>query len=158
MLIQAGRKRMAVVSVPVRTNGAVRPSRLFRSIPQFMASTGITIIRVYAMYNPLRIFVLAGVAVALIGLAPLVRFLWFYMDDRGSGHIQSLVIGGALLVLGVITIMLGALADLIGRNRQLLEQTLERVRVMEEKVDAERAGSGETKVRTLPHGKRSAAS
>jgi len=156
MLIQAGRKRMAVVSVPVRTNGAVRPSRLFRSIPQFMASTGITIIRVYAMYNPLRIFVLAGVAVALIGLAPLVRFLWFYMDDRGSGHIQSLVIGGALLVLGVITIMLGALADLIGRNRQLLEQTLERVRVMEEKVDAERAASGETKVRALPQGNRSA--
>jgi glycosyltransferase involved in cell wall biosynthesis len=141
MLIQAGRKRMAVVSVPVRTNGAVRPSRLFRSIPQFISSTGITIIRVYAMYNPLRIFVLAGTAVTLIGLAPLVRFLWFYMDGRGSGHVQSLVIGGALLVLGVITTMLGALADLIGRNRQLLEQTLERVRAMEEKLEGERSAN-----------------
>ena len=156
MLIQAGRKRMAVVSVPVRTNGAVRPSRLFRSIPQFIATTGITIIRVYAMYNPLRIFVLAGGAVALIGLAPLVRFLYYYLGGQGSGHVQSLVIGGALLVLGVITIMLGALADLIGRNRQLLEQTLERVRMMEEKLDGERAGAGESKVRALPQRKRSA--
>jgi glycosyltransferase involved in cell wall biosynthesis len=153
MLIQAGRKRMAVVSVPVRTNGAVRPSRLFRSIPQFIASTGITIVRVYAMYNPLRIFVLAGAAMALIGLAPLVRFLWYYMDGRGSGHVQSLVIGGALLVLGVVTIMLGALADLIGRNRQLLEQTFERVRMLEDKVEGERRAAGETKVRSLPQRK-----
>jgi hypothetical protein len=156
MLIQAGRKRMAVVSVPVRTNGAVRPSRLFRSIPQFIASTGITIIRVYAMYNPLRIFVLAGAAMALIGLAPMARFLWYYFDGRGGGHVQSLVIGGALLVLGVITIMLGALADLIGRNRQLLEQTLERVRMLEDKLDGERAAPGETKLRAASERKRSA--
>jgi glycosyltransferase involved in cell wall biosynthesis len=134
MLVQAGRKRMCVVSVPVRTNGAVRPSRLFRSIPQFIMTTGITLIRVYAMYNPLRIFVIAGVIVALVGIAPMVRFLWFYLTGEGGGHVQSLVIGGALLVLGVITIMLGALADLIGRNRLLLEQTLERVRALEERL------------------------
>ena len=133
MLIQAGRKRMAVVSVPVRTNGAIRPSRLFRSVPQFVANTGITIIRVYAMYNPLRVFVGIGALAVLIGLAPIARFLWYYFDGHGQGHVQSLIIGGALLVLGVLTILMGALADLIGRNRQLLEQTLERVRVMEEK-------------------------
>jgi hypothetical protein len=147
---------MAVVSVPVRTNGAVRPTPLFRSIPQFIASTGITIVRVYAMYNPLRVFVLVGAIVALIGMAPMVRFLWYFMDGRGSGHVQSLVIGGAMLVLGVITIMLGALADLIGRNRLLLEQTLERVRMMEEKLDGERPATGENKVRALPQRKRSA--
>jgi hypothetical protein len=93
---------------------------------------------------------------ALIGLAPLVRFLWYYMDGRGSGHVQSLVIGGALLVLGVITIMLGALADLIGRNRQLLEQTLERVRMLEDKLEGEQEGAGETGVRSLPQRKRTA--
>jgi hypothetical protein len=70
----------------------------------------------------------------LIGLAPLVRFLWFYVNGEGRGHVQSLVIGGSLLVLGAITIMLGALADLIARNRLLLEQTLERVRVLEERL------------------------
>ena len=134
MLIQAGRKRMCVVSVPVRTNGAVRPSRLFKSIPQFIATTGLTMIRVYAMYNPLRIFVLAGTILTLIGIAPMLRFLWFYLQGDGQGHVQSLVIGGSLMVLGVMTIMLGALADLIGRNRLLLEQALERLRALEERV------------------------
>ena len=138
MLIQAGRKRMCVVSVPVRTNGSIRPSRLFRSIPQFIGTTAVTVIRVYAMYNPLRIFVVAGAIVALIGMAPLVRFLWYYFDGSGQGHVQSLVIGGALMVLGVITIMLGALADLIGRNRLLLEQTLERLRALEERFGDDR--------------------
>jgi glycosyltransferase involved in cell wall biosynthesis len=132
MLIQAGRKRLAVVSVPVRTNGAVRPSRLFRSIPQFLTNTGITIVRVYTMYNPLRVFVAIGTLALLVGIAPIGRFLWFYFDGRGEGHVQSLIIGGALLVLGFLTILLGALADLIGRNRLLLEQTLERVRILED--------------------------
>jgi glycosyltransferase involved in cell wall biosynthesis len=144
MLIQAGRKRMAVVSVPVRTNGAVRPSRLFRSIPQFIGSTGITIIRVYAMYNPLRVFVGIGALALLVGLAPIVRFLWFYFTDGGQGHVQSLIIGGALMVLGFLTILLGALADLIARNRLLLEQMLERVRMLEERIPKnERASTDE---------------
>ena len=146
MLIQAGRKRMAVVSVPIRTNGVARPSRLFKSVPEFILNTATTMIRVYAMYNPLRIFVLAGLAVALVGMAPLVRFLWFYLQGDGSGHVQSLVIGGALLVLGVMTVMLGALADLIGRNRLLLEQTLERLRAIEEKM-----AKPETSVETSTH-------
>ena len=132
MLIQAGRKRMAIVSVPVRTNGVDRPSRLFKSIPQFIINTGLTSIRVYAMYNPLRIFAAIGLILALVGVAPLLRFSWFYVQGDGAGHIQSLVIGGALLVLGIVTILLGALADLIGRNRQLLEQALERLRAIEE--------------------------
>jgi glycosyltransferase involved in cell wall biosynthesis len=134
MLIQAGRKRMAVVSVPIRTNGVDRPSRLFRSIPEFILNTAMTMIRVYAMYNPLRIFVIVGALVALIGLVPMVRFLWFYFEGDGSGHVQSLVIGGSLMVLGVMTVMLGALADLIGRNRLLLEQTLERLRLIEDRI------------------------
>jgi hypothetical protein len=134
MLIQAGRKRMAVVSVPIRTNGAVRPSRLFRSIPHFIVNTAATMLRAWAMYNPLRAFVSAGLVAFLIGLAPMIRFLWFYFSGDGAGHVQSLVIGGVLMILGVVAIMLGALADLIGRNRNLMEQTLERVRMLEEKL------------------------
>jgi hypothetical protein len=125
---------MAVVSVPVRTNGVVRPSRLFRSIPQFITNTALTIIRVYAMYNPLRVFVLIGGIAVLVGVAPMVRFLWFYADGKGSGHVQSLIIGGVLLLMGFLTILLGALADLIARNRLLLEQALERLRMLEDKV------------------------
>ncbi|MEP2988388.1 MAG: glycosyltransferase family 2 protein [Parasphingorhabdus sp.] len=132
MLIQAGRKRMSIVSVPVRTNGAVRPSRLFTSIPQFIMNQCATMIRAYAMYNPLKVFVVAGGIAALIGAIPILRFLYFFMIGQGSGHIQSLVIGGSLLTLGIIATMFGAVADLVGRNRQLLEQTLERLRHVED--------------------------
>ena len=134
MLIQAGRKRMAVVSVPVRTNSAVRPSRLFKSIPQFIANQLATMVRAYAMYNPLKVFVLAGGLAAVVGAVPILRFLYFYAIGQGNGHIQSLIIGGALIVLGVVAIMFGAVADLVGRNRQLLEQTLERLRMLEDEI------------------------
>jgi len=131
MLIQAGRKRMAIVSVPIRTNGAIRPSRLFRSIPQFITNTAATMIRSYAMYNPLKVFVLAGTVLFLLGVLPIVRFLWFFINGEGQGHLQSIVIGGSL----VVAIMFGAVADLVGRNRQLLEQTLERIRHLEDKIE-----------------------
>ncbi|WP_312026109.1 glycosyltransferase family 2 protein [Sphingomicrobium flavum] len=132
MLIQMGRQRQAVHSVPVRTNGPVRPSRLFKSIPQFISQTAGTIIRTWTMYYPLRAFVIAGTFVSLIGMIPILRFLYYYIQGDGGGRIQSLVIGGVLLILGVIAMMLGAVADLIARNRRLLEQTLERVRELEE--------------------------
>lgn len=134
MLIQAGRKRFKIVSVPVRTNPTERPSRLFTSIPQFIARQLMTIARVYATYNPLRTFAAIGGGIALIGLAPIVRFLWFWANGAGEGHIQSLVLGGSLLVLGVLTGLMGVLAELVGANRKLLEATLSHVRRLEEKV------------------------
>tara|TARA_R110001606_G_scaffold98982_1_gene218610 strand:- start:55573 stop:56589 length:1017 start_codon:yes stop_codon:yes gene_type:complete len=135
MLIQAGRKRMAIVSVPIRTNGAIRPSRLFKSVPQFITNTAATMIRSYAMYNPLKVFVMAGTGLFLLGAMPIVRFLWFFINGEGQGHLQSIVIGGSLMTLGVVAIMFGAVADLVGRNRQLLEQTLERLHNLEDKFD-----------------------
>lgn len=136
MLIQAGRKRFKIVSVPVRTNAAVRPSRLFKSIPQFIARQLMTMARAYATYNPLRTFAAIGGTIALIGMAPIVRFLWFWASGGGDGHVQSLVLGGSLLVLGVLTGLMGVLAELIGANRKLLEATLNHVRRLEEKVSA----------------------
>lgn len=131
MLIQAGRKRMAIISVPVRTNRTERPSRLFKSIPQFICRQIVTIVRAYATYNPLRTFAMIGAFITLIGLAPILRFLWFWIQGHGAGHIQSLVLGGALLVLGIITCLMAILADLIGTNRKLIETTLEQVRKLE---------------------------
>ena len=136
MLIQAGRKRFKIVSVPVRTNATLRPSRLFTSIPQFIARQLMTMARAYATYNPLRTFAAIGGIIALIGMAPIIRFLWFWANGAGDGHVQSLVLGGALLVLGVLTGLMGVLAELIGANRKLLEATLNHVRRLEEKVSA----------------------
>jgi glycosyltransferase involved in cell wall biosynthesis len=132
MLIQAGRNRMAILSVPVRTNAVSRPSRLFDGIPHFIVNTGLTMARAYAMYNPLRLFVLLGAMGALAGFGPIARFLYFFALGQGQGHVQSLILGGVLMILGMLSIMLGIVADLVGRNRQLLESLLVRMRQVEE--------------------------
>lgn len=128
MLIQVGKKSIAVTSVPVETNPKTRDSRLFKSVFRFIERSGTTAVRMYAMYQPLRIFSLIGAVIAVIGMIPIIRFLYFYFFIGGSGKIQSLVIGSALLTVGSLTFVIGLLADLVGRNRQLLEMTLERVR------------------------------
>lgn len=132
MLIQAGRKRLAIATVPVRTHAAKRPSRLFKSIPSFISQTGVTIMRAYTTHNALRVFVGSGLLVAMIGAMPILRFMWFWLNGAGDGHIQSLVIGGALLMLGTIMAVMGLLADLIATNRKLLEMNLQKLRQLEE--------------------------
>jgi len=130
-LIQAGKKHLAVVSVPIGTNAKTRESRLFKSIPDFIQRQVTTIIRMYAMYQPLRAFFYIGLITSLTGLVPIVRFLYFYAIGEGDGHLQSIILGGVFLTLGFISFLAALLADLIGHNRQLLEMTLERVRRME---------------------------
>ncbi len=130
-LIQAGKKQLAVVSVPIATNAKTRESRLFKSIPDFIQRQMTTIIRMYAMYQPLRAFFYIGAITSLIGILPIVRFLYYYAIGQGGGHIQSIVLGGVFLTLGFISFLAALLADLIGHNRQLLEMTLERVRWLE---------------------------
>jgi len=131
MLIQAGAKRLHVVSVPIGTNGKTRESRLFSSIPQFIRRSGVTILRSYAMYRPLRVFFLIGGLFLALGALPILRFIYFYAVGDGGGHIQSLVLGGVLLIIGFITLLFGLLADLIGFNRQLIEMALQRVAKIE---------------------------
>ncbi|MEP1446560.1 MAG: glycosyltransferase family 2 protein [Paraglaciecola sp.] len=130
-LIQAGKKHMAVASVPVETNEKTRESRLFSSIPKFIERQLTTIIRMYAMYQPLRVFFIIGLTLSLLGVIPIIRFFYFYFTGDGEGHLQSLVLGGVLTILGFISFLIALLADLINFNRQLIEQTLEKVRRME---------------------------
>jgi glycosyltransferase involved in cell wall biosynthesis len=134
MLIQVGKKSISFESVPIRTNPKTRDSRLFKSIFRFIERSGTTTLRMYAMYRPLKAFSFIGMIIAFIGLIPLIRFLYFYIFASGEGKIQSLVIGSALLVVGSLTFLLGLMADLVGRNRQLIELTLLRVRELEFKI------------------------
>ena len=131
MLIQAGKRHMTVISVPVRTNPKARDSRLSRSIVRFIGRSGATMVHMYAMYQPLRVFFFGGVVITLLGLVPIMRFLYFYFTGDGGGHIQSLILGGTLLVVGFVTFVLGLLAELISFNRELVELILERVRRLE---------------------------
>ena len=130
-LIQAGKKHMAVTSVPVETNAKTRESRLFSSIPKFIERQLTTIVRMYAMYQPLKVFFFIGLTLSILGAIPIIRFLFYYFTGDGDGHLQSLVLGGVLTILGFISFLIALLADLMNFNRQLIEQTLEKVRRME---------------------------
>ena len=130
-IIQAGKKHLAITSVPVRTNPKTRDSRLFKSIPAFIERQLSSMIRMYLMYQPLRFFVYLGLLLTVIGLVPVVRFLFFYYLGDGAGHIQSLILGSIFLLMGFITFVMAILADLMNFNRHLLENTLERVRRIE---------------------------
>ncbi len=134
-LIQAGARRMAVQYVPVRVNPQTRPSRLMKSIPHFVTNSGATVIRAYTMYRPLRFFLLLGVVLFAAGLALGLRFLYFYFTGEGMGHIQSLILTAILLIMGFQTTLIGLLADLVGFNRKILEETLYRLRKLELNID-----------------------
>ncbi len=130
-VIQAGKRQLIVDSIPIRTNPKTRDSRLFKSIPHFIQNSLGTMVRMYAMYQPLRVFFFIGSLLMLIGALPILRFLFFYFTSGGAGHIQSLLLGSVFVILGFITFLVGLVADLISFNRQLLEMTLERVRRLE---------------------------
>ncbi len=136
MLIQVGKQRIAMTSVPVETNPVTRHSRLFSNVPQFVLHSVTTMLRIYTMYHPLRMFSYVGVLLAVVGLAPILRFLYFYFSGDGEGHIQSLVLGGAFLMMGFVAVLVGVVADLINFNRRLVELTLQKVRDLE--LDAQR--------------------
>lgn len=124
-VLQASHKGVVIDSVPVRTNKTTRPSRLFTSIPQFLFKSTATIVRVYAMYHSLPLFVWISVSLMTVGAIPIVRFLWLYASGDGEGHVQSLILGGVLLLFGCITSGFAVIADLITFNRILNERLLE---------------------------------
>jgi glycosyltransferase involved in cell wall biosynthesis len=130
-VIQAGKRDMAGESVPVRTNEELRESRLFKSTLNFVQRQLTTIIRMYAMYKPLKVFFYLGTMLTILGLLPVLRFLYFYFSDGSAGNIQSLILGSVLLIMGFIAYVAGLVADLIAANRQLLEMSLERVKRLE---------------------------
>ena len=150
MLIQVGKKGMAFTSVPIRTNPTTRKSRLFKNALQFIERSATTLVRMYAMYQPLRVFTALGLVVALIGLVPMLRFLYFYLFVNGTGKIQSLVIGSALLTIGVLTFFLGLVADLVNHNRALIEMALEKIRRLEATPQLDGNGSARPKQKAVP--------
>ena len=149
-LIQAGKKNFTVTSVPVRVNPVERPSRLFRSMPQFLARSGQTMLRVYAMYEPLKLFLWAGLGLMGLGTLPVLRFLGNYMFGDGSGMVQSLVLGSVLFLMGTLSVMFSLIADLIAYNRQLLELTLERVRQIDDRQSLQAADTAEIADKSFP--------
>ncbi len=138
-LIHAGSRKTAVDSVRIGINPQTRPSRLMKSIPHYIRKSGVTILRAYTMYRPLRVFMTVGVLLILAGCIPGIRFLWFFFTGDKIGHVQSLILAAILIIVGFQILLIGLLADLIANNRKMLEETLYRVR----KLELDRDGSGE---------------
>jgi glycosyltransferase involved in cell wall biosynthesis len=132
-IIQAGKKRMAIAHVPVETNARTRESRLFDSVFSYVKRSGATIVRIYAMYEPLKVFTYIGMAIFGIGFVLALRFLYFYFfsSTYGTRFLQSLILSAVLMIVGFQVLLIGLLADVISANRKLLEDVVYRVRTLE---------------------------
>ncbi|MDY3250504.1 MAG: glycosyltransferase family 2 protein [Candidatus Choladocola sp.] len=141
-IVQAGRNKMALTSVPIRTNGELRPSRLFNSMLGYVKKSMLTIIRAFLMYRPLMFFTTIGSVLSLIGVGLGVRFLVYFFAGTGAGHIQSLILASMMIILGVMTIIVGLQGDIIAANRKILEDIQYHVRKIDydnqEKKDEEK--------------------
>ncbi len=132
-IIQAGKKRMAIAHVPIRTNTRTRKSRLFSSVWTYIKASAATIVRIYAMYEPLKVFGSIGLLIFGTGVAVSLRFLLYYFESpiAARGHLQSLILSAVLMIVGFQVALIGLLADVISGNRKLLEDLLYRVRRLE---------------------------
>lgn len=130
-IIQAGKKNIAMTHVPVEINPKLRESRLFSSNWSYIKKSLATIVRIYTMYEPLKMFSYIGGTIFGLGLLLGLRFMYYYLTTGGAGHIQSLILAAVLLIVGFQIFVMGLLADIIGSNRQLIENILYRVRKME---------------------------
>ncbi len=130
-LIQAGAQHMTIAYVPVRTNAPTRSSRLMHHLPDYLSNSAVTIVRAYSLYRPLRVFVMLGALAILLGILLGLRFLYFFANGQGNGHIQSLILTAVLLIIGFQTLLIGLVADLVAANRKIVEELLFRVRRLE---------------------------
>ena len=122
----------------MRTNPQTRPSRLMRSIPEYVTHSSVTIVRTYSMYRPLRVFLGLGGLMFACGVLLGLRFLYYFVVNQGAaGHVQSLILAAVLLIVGFQVCLIGLTADLIGFNRKILEETLYRIRRLELSSDQE---------------------
>ena len=134
-IVQAGREKIALSSVPIRTNAELRPSRLFKSIWVYVKKSVLTILRAYMMYRPLMCFTLLAIPSVAVGLGIGIRFLYYLAHGTGGGHIQSLILACTLIIIGFLTFMIGLLADVIGANRKLLQDVQYHLKRMEYERD-----------------------
>ncbi|SFK77268.1 Glycosyltransferase involved in cell wall bisynthesis [Lachnospiraceae bacterium KH1T2] len=130
-IVQAGRNSMAITSVPINTNPELRKSRLFNSMAGYIKKSILTIIRAYMMYRPLVFFTIIGLVPFTIGLVLAIRFILFFSQGQGVGHIQSLILASTLMMLGFSTFIMGLQADIIAANRKILEDIQFRIRRIE---------------------------
>lgn len=134
-IVQAGRTKIAITSVPIRTNGELRPSRLFSSMFGYIKKSMLTIIRAYLMYKPMRFFTTLGCIPFLIGFALGIRYIVLLCSGGGQGNVQSLILCSMLILIGVMIWVVGLLADVMSANRKILQEIQAKVRKMDYELE-----------------------
>ncbi len=130
-IIQAGKLLVATDHVAIGTNPKTRESRLFPSMWSYVRRNGLAIFRIYSQYEPLRIFWTLATVIGVIALIVWARYLYFYIDGDGAGHVQSLILGAVLFNAALLMGALGVLGDMLHANRVMQQRTFERVRRIE---------------------------
>jgi hypothetical protein len=130
-IIQAGKMLVAIDHVAIATNPKTRESRLFPSMWSYVRRNGLSIFRIYAQYEPLRIFWGGASIIGVIALIVWARYLYFYIGGDGAGHVQSLILGAVLFNAALLLGALGVIGDLLSANRVMQQRTFERVRRIE---------------------------
>jgi len=130
-IIQAGKKRMAIAHVPVTVNPRTRESRLFDSVFSYIKKSGATIVRIYAMYEPLKVFTYLGLSIGGAGVLLSLRFGYYLLRYEGFRHTNSLIAAAVLIIVGFMVLLMGLIADVNAANRKLLEDLIYRVRSQE---------------------------
>jgi glycosyltransferase involved in cell wall biosynthesis len=130
-IIQAGKLLVAIDHVPVRTNPSTRESRLFPSMGSYVRRNALSVFRIYAQYEPLRIFWSLAFLIGLVSLGVWIRFTVAYAEGNGKGHVQSLILGAVLFIAAVVLWALGVIGDLLAAQRVMTQKTFERVRRVE---------------------------
>jgi glycosyltransferase involved in cell wall biosynthesis len=133
-IIQASQQNLKIASVPIGTNKDLRRSRLIKSIPQYLTWSILTILRVYIIYRPIRFFAVLTLVTGLPGLILVGRFLVLYVMGQ-FGYVQSLQIGTGLIVISLLFLVGGVLADLSAMNRRLLEDLRTKLSRLEDRYD-----------------------
>jgi len=136
-IIQAGKKHIPIGHFPISPNPVTRPSRLFGSMSLYVRRSIATMVRIYALYEPLTVFVGLGGLAVLVGAGVALRFAFDWFVENGQGHIQSLILAAVLVIVGFQTMLIGLVADLIASSRSLTEDTLLRVRELELRLGRE---------------------
>lgn len=136
-IILAGKTLIATTHVPIRTNEKTRESRLFPSMWAYIRRNTVSIGRIYAMYEPLRVFMIAASICGLIALAIWGRFFYFYASGEGAGHVQSLILGSVLMMAALLLAAIGIIGDLLAAQRTLIQRNLEVSRRIEMKLGIE---------------------
>jgi hypothetical protein len=130
-IIQAGKLLVAIDHVPIRTNAKTRESRLFPSTGAYVRRNAVSVFRVYAQYEPLRIFWSLAALIGLASVGVWIRFAVSYAEGNGKGHVQSLILGAVLFIAAVVLWALGVIGDLLAAQRAMTQKTFERVRRIE---------------------------